>query len=850
MSFHVPLAKLAQGLEKAQVNYCVLHGWQLLAETIDSDIDIVVAPEHLNRFEQVLNRELGGRIVQLLQYETSGFYFVVARLDEAIRFTAADACTDYHRHGLLYCSGKELLRDRRRWNNLWVASPRAEYLYLLTKKICKGVVPPYQRARLEQLQEILGADAVEAAKTVLGPYWGKRTVRWIDMGAWLLLENYLPQLRRSLRMIQIRNDPKKWIQNWIPEVSRRYHRWRYPTGMFVAILGPDGAGKTLLVENLKRCLGPAFRRTVAFHLRPNLYRSLAASGPVTDPHGQLQRSYLSSVMKLFYYLFDYVAGYLIKIRPALVRSSLVLSDRYYHDLFVDTQRYRYGGPRKLVRGISRFIPKPDLFLIIDVPEKQLLARKQELTVEELQQQRKSYRCLSNDDFLNAVVIDGNMSPECVTRRASEVCLDFMASRYRKRRGISLPNQPPEDLAWISSLLVHGDDARFAETPPHASNVTPDPQMAFSWLKLSGGRSYLIPCGSHQSTVSALQLYNAQTWKARLGGFLLTTKTGWTLAKCFAPKVRLIYPEKEDNEVPSGVFLDHLRTLFSSKNLNFAISLGTPGPQRKPVVQIATGGGSILGYAKVGWNKLTNDLVEVEIDICRRLADYGPNSFQVPSVIHCGKWQQQSFCVQSAPDGYIVPASRKIDDDYLCVLAEMSTIGYFHAPFVDSLFWKRLKERIRFIRNQYQHDILGQLTSAVEQSIGKEPISFHLSHGDFAPWNSRIVNQRLFLFDWEQAEWSAPAGRDFFHFATQCRLLLERSTAEQTSQELIHGALRQYLERYLDTLGLSPRFIVPLWLIYLTERLASVPWDETVGANHVQHLVALANLGMAEAVACQ
>ncbi len=111
MSFHVPLAKLAQGPEKAQVNYCVLHGWQSLAETIDSDIDIVVAPEHLNRFEQVLNLELGGRIVQLLQYETSGFYFVVARLDEAIRFTAATTSgSPAHEQNTYTCSPRKFAK--------------------------------------------------------------------------------------------------------------------------------------------------------------------------------------------------------------------------------------------------------------------------------------------------------------------------------------------------------------------------------------------------------------------------------------------------------------------------------------------------------------------------------------------------------------------------------------------------------------------------------------------------------------------------------------------------------------------------------------------------------------------
>ena len=58
----------------------------------------------------------------------------------------------------------------------------------------------------------------------------------------------------------------------------------------------------------------------------------------------------------FYILFDYTVGWWIMVRPLLVRSTLVVFDRYYHDLLVNPLRYRYGGPMWLARWIGKLIP--------------------------------------------------------------------------------------------------------------------------------------------------------------------------------------------------------------------------------------------------------------------------------------------------------------------------------------------------------------------------------------------------------------------------------------------------------------------------------------------------------------
>ncbi len=213
----------------------------------------------------------------------------------------------------------------------------------------------------------------------------------------------------------------------------------YPRGLFVAVLGPDGSGKSTLIEQLEQELKETFCRTARFHLMPRLFRRGKGRGPVNDPHGKPLRSLPASLLKLAYYWLDYTLGYWLRIRPALVRSTLVLFDRYYDDLLVDPKRYRYGGPMWAARWLRRFIPRPDLWLILDVPEDEILRRKQEVPLEEMRRQRNGYRSLAAE-LQNAVYLNGSQPPEMVAAQARKAILEFLQEHYLARGHLGFPEQ--------------------------------------------------------------------------------------------------------------------------------------------------------------------------------------------------------------------------------------------------------------------------------------------------------------------------------------------------------------------------------------------------------------------------
>jgi len=234
---------------------------------------MVIARRDLSVLERILRNDSLGQLVQLLQHETSGYYFILSvGKEDKKRFMLVDAATDYRGDGYVFFTAEELLANRHESNKFWVAGPDIEFAYLLIKKVSKGSFPSHQKARLRELERILDQNAYGVAEKLFGAGWGNKFMQWIVQSNWSALEASLPYLRRSLRLQMMKRDLLNPARYWLPEFRRVWQRWRYPTGLFVAVMGSDGAGKSTLIQHLSENLAGAFRRTGVFHLRPGVMR--------------------------------------------------------------------------------------------------------------------------------------------------------------------------------------------------------------------------------------------------------------------------------------------------------------------------------------------------------------------------------------------------------------------------------------------------------------------------------------------------------------------------------------------------------------------------------------------------
>ena len=199
-------------------------------------------------------------------------------------------------------------------------------------------------------------------------------------------------------------------------------------GLLVTFLGPDGAGKSTVGDGLEKAIKSSFDGVERFHFRPSSFSSKNNVATVVEnPHEQNTRGMIISIAKLIYFIIDYFIGNITKIIPLKRKSYLIIFDRYFHDLFIDPRRYRYGAPMWLAKLASHFIPTPDLFIIFDAPTDVIQSRKKEVSSEETERQRQAYIAFAKTK-LNCIVIDTSVGIDESVDIVTKALLDYMKAK--------------------------------------------------------------------------------------------------------------------------------------------------------------------------------------------------------------------------------------------------------------------------------------------------------------------------------------------------------------------------------------------------------------------------------------
>lgn len=428
-------------LEQEGIDYCVVGRTDELPDKISGDIDLVMCADGLKHIHQHMFefcRQNNLKLVQVLEHEPSAYYFVLSWMDLAGKpqYLHPDICGDYIRGSRLFLTAGEILTSRRPAldksgieKGFYVPSVCKEFIYYLLKKIDKQALDAGQG---EHLSEMWAQDP-DGCFAEIQRFWSKDKAEMIFRAAaernWESISKNISSFQKSLES----GLPAISMKARINEMIRKWYRILSPTGFHIVFLGPDGSGKSSVIERAIPCLAPAFRRTSSSHLRPHFGRKITNRSPVTNPHSQAPRSLIASVAKVFYFWCDYFFGWWLTIWVNLVSSTFVVYDRYYYDLLVDPRRYRYSGPMSLARWIGQWIPQPDLILLLDAPPEVLRSRKQEVSFEETGRQRKAYLKLVRN-MKNGIIIDASQPLEKVIVDVNEAVLGALAHRTEKRHG--------------------------------------------------------------------------------------------------------------------------------------------------------------------------------------------------------------------------------------------------------------------------------------------------------------------------------------------------------------------------------------------------------------------------------
>lgn len=426
----------AAGLEPVVIRRATIAG----AGGWDSDVDIAVRRDCLDRAREVLEGLVcrgGGRV--LLEYRTPGSRHAVVQPAGEVPSTFVlpiHLQDGVRENGAMLMPSRALQRARRNVDGLWRPAPDIEAAALLLHLLAgKGHVPGEDRAEILGLCEDPKRLRPWCEPFDVNPEWALEVDK---ERPGRIRTTWARRIRRRAAL----HRPITYVANRLGTALGYVRRFVRRRGALIAFVGPDGAGKSTLIEEIDRFLRAS---AIPVHhayfgvrgallptkrwLRAAHVARRAAQGDSERPSAPVrsQLGRLAVFLGTCHSLVDQWLRWAVNVRPALARARFVLADRYLYDAVAAPAPF--GLDVVLGRLVCSLAPRPDLVVVLTDDAERIHARKPELTVEEIRRQMSRYRSLIAGPAPCRVVEGGTSAAERAT-----ALLPHVFDAYARRNG--------------------------------------------------------------------------------------------------------------------------------------------------------------------------------------------------------------------------------------------------------------------------------------------------------------------------------------------------------------------------------------------------------------------------------
>ena len=326
-------------LEQQHIEYAVLRNYKYLPDTVEgSDIDILVKKKGFSSLIQFISSEIHtigyrswktyrknfGMIQRSYAPVNSGDPLLVVRIDFIF--------------DRVQWLGKEILPAKELWENVKYHNElkvldhnTAVLLTAINSLVYSGAI---KDKYIEQFKD-LNSDEQQRFFNLFSDDPNPSLNELCSEPLVSLRKSFL--FKTGIPLAGILFAVASWFKTL---VSRVLH----PPGQFIAMIGPDGAGKSTLADLIRKDCKRLFPGISYFHLFPKLkifrfldkkshkrWESRQQSGKSESEMRNKKFGFIGSVLTLVYLWFRFTLGYFLNVFPKKMTGQLIISDRWFRD---------------------------------------------------------------------------------------------------------------------------------------------------------------------------------------------------------------------------------------------------------------------------------------------------------------------------------------------------------------------------------------------------------------------------------------------------------------------------------------------------------------------------------------